>query len=112
VVGGTGGVALFLRHLVLQATLAFWTVESLEVMNVLTYGGVRRRNIRSTSTRRVPPSAHLRACRSLCVAYYPVCRHPEAAGPASGAPDWLLPLTPVAGFAFSACPFTRPVSSA
>ena len=34
-----GGVALFSGLLVLQATLAFWTVESLEVANVLTYGG-------------------------------------------------------------------------
>jgi ABC-2 type transport system permease protein len=25
---------------ILQATLAFWTVESLEVMNTVTYGGV------------------------------------------------------------------------
>ena len=36
-----GGVALFFGLMVFQATLAFWTVESLEVMNVLTYGGVQ-----------------------------------------------------------------------
>jgi ABC-type uncharacterized transport system permease subunit len=36
-----GGVALFSGILVLQASLAFWTVESLEVANVLTYGGVQ-----------------------------------------------------------------------
>src|SRR6187402_2008060 len=36
-----GGVALFAGILVLQATLAFWTVDSLEIMNVLTYGGVQ-----------------------------------------------------------------------
>lgn len=35
-----GGIALFSGILVLQATLAFWTVESLEVANTLTYGGV------------------------------------------------------------------------
>lgn len=35
-----GGVALFEGLLILQATLAFWTIESLEMMNVLTYGGV------------------------------------------------------------------------
>jgi ABC-2 type transport system permease protein len=35
-----GGVALFSGILVLQATLAFWTVESLEIANTLTYGGV------------------------------------------------------------------------
>jgi ABC-2 type transport system permease protein len=35
-----GGAALFSGILVLQATLAFWTVESLEIANTLTYGGV------------------------------------------------------------------------
>ncbi len=35
-----GGAALFFGILVLQATLAFWTVESLEIANTLTYGGV------------------------------------------------------------------------
>jgi len=35
-----GGIALFAGILVLQATLAFWTVESLEIANALTYGGV------------------------------------------------------------------------
>ena len=35
-----GGVALFVGILILQATLAFWTIESLEIANTLTYGGV------------------------------------------------------------------------
>ncbi len=35
-----GGIALFGGILLLQATLAFWTVESLELANTLTYGGV------------------------------------------------------------------------
>ena len=35
-----GGLALFSGILVLQGTLAFWTVESLEIANTLTYGGV------------------------------------------------------------------------
>src|SRR5690348_15781198 len=35
-----GGMALFAGILILQATLAFWTVESLEIANTLTYGGV------------------------------------------------------------------------
>ena len=36
-----GGAALFLGIVVLQATLAFWTTESLEIFNALTYGGVQ-----------------------------------------------------------------------
>lgn len=35
-----GGASLFYGLIVLQATLAFWTTESLEVMNTMTYGGV------------------------------------------------------------------------
>jgi ABC-2 type transport system permease protein len=36
-----GGACLFLGLFVIQATLCFWTVESLEIMNTLTYGGVQ-----------------------------------------------------------------------
>lgn len=35
-----GTACTFFALFVLQATLAFWTVESLEVMNTMTYGGV------------------------------------------------------------------------
>lgn len=35
-----GGTCLFGGLLVLQATMSFWTVESLELWNVVTYGGV------------------------------------------------------------------------
>ncbi|HZP80511.1 MAG TPA: ABC-2 family transporter protein, partial [Chthonomonadaceae bacterium] len=34
-----GGACLFYGLLVLQATLSFWTIESLEIVNILTYGG-------------------------------------------------------------------------
>lgn len=62
-----GGVALFAGLLVLQATLAFWTVESLEIMNVLTLrrvpgGAVSAQYLRGM----VPEGAHLRrAARRL-----------------------------------------------
>jgi ABC-2 type transport system permease protein len=35
-----GGAALFAGLVILQATLAFWSTETLEIMNTLTYGGV------------------------------------------------------------------------
>ena len=35
-----GGVCLFFGLIVLQATLAFWTTETLEIVNTVTYGGV------------------------------------------------------------------------
>ena len=36
-----GGAALFVGLIVIQATISFWSTESLEVMNSLTYGGVQ-----------------------------------------------------------------------
>jgi len=99
-----GGVALFAGILVLQASLAFWTIESLEVVNVLTYGGVQAAqyplNIYASWFRRVLTFGVPLAC----VAYYPVLailRRPDPLG----APDWILPLTPLAGFAFLALSF-------
>ena len=35
-----GGVCLFFGLFVLQATMAFWTTETLEIVNTVTYGGV------------------------------------------------------------------------
>jgi ABC-2 type transport system permease protein len=99
-----GGVALFVGILVLQATLSFWTVEGLEVVNVLTYGGVQAAQyplsiyagwFRKVLTFGVPLA---------CVAYYPVLAILKRPDPL-GAPDWILPLTPLAGFAFLALSF-------
>lgn len=36
-----GGISLFTGLFVLQATLSFWSIQSLEVMNSFTYGGVQ-----------------------------------------------------------------------
>jgi ABC-2 type transport system permease protein len=99
-----GGVALFAGILVLQATLAFWTIESLEVVNVLTYGGVQAAqyplNIYAGWFRKVLTFGVPLAC----VAYYPVLAILKRPDPL-GAPDWILPLTPLAGFAFLALSF-------
>jgi ABC-2 type transport system permease protein len=94
-----GGVALFSGLLVLQATLSFWTIESLEVANVLTYGGVQAAQF--------PLNLYAPWFRGFlifvvplgCVAYFPVvallARHDPL-----GAPDWFLPLSPIFGFVF------------
>lgn len=99
-----GGTALFAGILVLQATLAFWTVESLEIVNVLTYGGVQAAqyplNIYAAWFRRVLTFGVPLAC----VAYYPVLAILKRSDPL-GAPDWMLPIAPVAGFIFLAAAF-------
>lgn len=96
-----GGIALFAGLLVMQATLAFWTVESLEVANILTYGGVQ--------AAQYPLSIYAGWFRRFltlvvpiaCVAYFPVVAILDRPDPL-GSPDWLGPLAPLAGFAFLA----------
>jgi ABC-2 type transport system permease protein len=67
-----GGACLFLGLLVLQATIAFWTIETLELMNTMTYGGVE--------TAQYPMAIYQPALRRFftfvvplaCVTYFPV----------------------------------------
>lgn len=91
-----GGIALFVGLLVLQATLAFWTVESLEVANTLTHGGVQTAQypldiyspwLRNVFTFVVPLA---------CVAYFPVVGVLGIDEP-NGAPRWFLLASPLAG---------------
>ena len=99
-----GAAALFFGLLVLQATLSFWTTESLEAVNALTYGGVQAAQF--------PLSLYPDWFRGFltfvvplgCVAYFPVLAILGKPDP-TGAPDWVLPLTPAAGFVFLAASF-------
>jgi ABC-2 type transport system permease protein len=94
-----GGVALFFGLMVFQGALSFWTTESLEVMNLLTYGGVQAAQF--------PLGIYARWFRGFlifvvpigCVAYFPVLAILGKSDPL-GAPDWFLPVAPVAGFLF------------
>ena len=94
-----GGCAMFYGILVLQGTLAFWTVESLEIANTLTYGGVEAGqyplDIYSAWFRKfltyVVPMA--------CTIYFPVAVILGRTASA-GIPAWLGALAPAAGFVF------------
>ena len=94
-----GGVAFFLGLVVLQATLAFWTVESLEVANALTYGGV--------AAAQYPIEIYSRWFRQVlifvaplaCVAYFPIIGILGINDPL-GAPRWFLDVSPLLGFIF------------
>jgi ABC-2 type transport system permease protein len=94
-----GGVALFFGLMVIQGTISFWTTESLEAMNLLTYGGVQAAQF--------PLAIYERWFRNFlifvvpigCVAYLPVLAILHKPDPL-GAPSWLLPITPAAGFVF------------
>jgi ABC-2 type transport system permease protein len=96
-----GGVAMFSGLFVMQAALAFWTVESLEAVNIFTYGG--------EAAAEYPMNVYAAWFRNFltfvvpvgCVIYLPLL---AAMGRADslGAPGWVLPLAPAAGFAFLA----------
>ncbi len=99
-----GGVALFTGLFVLQATLSIWTVDGLEVANMLTHGGV--------TAGQYPLSIYAEWFRGFltviiplaCVLYYPVVGAVGRVDPL-GAPTWFLPVAPLAGFAFLAASF-------
>jgi ABC-2 type transport system permease protein len=94
-----GGVALFFGLMVLQGAISFWTIESLEVANVVTYGGVQAAQF--------PLSLYERWLRTLltfmvplaCVAYFPITVLLGKADPL-GTPAWFGVVAPVAGFVF------------
>jgi ABC-2 type transport system permease protein len=94
-----GGMALFCGILILQATLAFWTVESLEIANTLTYGGVEAAEY--------PLDLYARWFRNFlifvvplgCVSYLPVAAVLGRAAK-TGISSELLRLTPTLGFIF------------
>ena len=67
-----GSVCLFFGLIVIQATMVFWSTETLELMNTMTYGGVE--------TAQYPVTIYQPALRRFftlviplaCVAYFPV----------------------------------------
>ncbi len=96
-----GGTCLFLGLFVFQAALSFWTVESLEVMNTLTYGGVESSQyplsiyddwFRKFFTYVVPLA---------CVAYFPILLLLDKTDPLGSSRLFQL-LAPVAGYLFLA----------
>jgi len=96
-----GGVCLFFGLFVLRATLCFWTTESLELMNIMTYGGVESAqyplSIYSAGFRRfftfVVPLA--------CVSYFPLLAVLGREDPL-GSPVWFQWAAPAAGVLFLA----------
>lgn len=97
-----GGVALYVGLMVFQATICFWTVEGLDVVNIVTYGGMEAAQypldiyagwFRKVLTFVVPVA---------CISYYPLT---VALGRWNGEDTWMIWLaaaSPLAGFVFFA----------
>ena len=94
-----GGVLLFFSLMVVQATIAFWTIESLEVMNALTYGGVE--------TAQFPLSIYPAWLRNFfifivplgCVTYLPMLAVLDRPAPGD-LPQWALATAPLMSLVF------------
>jgi ABC-2 type transport system permease protein len=94
-----GGVCLFVGLVILGATLCFWTVESLEIMNTLTYGGAE--------TAQYPLSIYHPDFRRFftyvvplgCVAYFPVVAALGVEDPLGSSRTFQV-LSPLAGILF------------
>jgi ABC-2 type transport system permease protein len=94
-----GGASLFYGLFVLQATLAFWTIETLEIMNTVTYGG--------TETSQYPLAIYRKWFRKFfmfiiplaCVNYFPALAIIDKSDPL-GSPVWFQWISPAVGILF------------
>ena len=100
-----GTASLFYGLFIIQATISFWTIETLELMNITTYGGLQagqyplniyNRSFRWIFTFIVPLA---------CVVYYPTTAFLKH----NGTPMLLGIISPLVGFVFLyfACRFWR-----
>ncbi|NLG49564.1 MAG: ABC transporter permease [Chloroflexi bacterium] len=94
-----GGACLFTGLFILQATLCFWTVDSIEIVNTVTYGGVE--------TARFPIIIYRDWFRRFftfivpmaCITYFPALAILGRPDPL-GTPHWLQSLAPLVGLVF------------
>jgi ABC-2 type transport system permease protein len=100
-----GTASLFYGLFIIQAAISFWTIETLELMNIATYGGLQ--------VGQYPMSIYNTFFRLIftlviplaCVAYYPITVLLKI----EKIPFWFGVLSPLAGFVFLyfACQFWR-----
>ncbi len=95
-----GGACLFYGLFVLQATMSFWSTETLELMNILTYGGTEMGQYPLTIYHRWFQRFFIFIVPIGCVIYFPsiaILRKPDTI---FGTPFWLQCLAPAMGVAF------------
>ena len=94
-----GGVCLFFGLIVLQATLAFWTTETLEIMNTVTYGGVETAQYPLTIYRRWFRRFFTFVVPLACINYFPALAILGRTDPL-GTPVFLQWAAPLVGIGF------------
>ena len=94
-----GGVALFVGLVIIQATIAFWTIESLEIMNTLTYGGVETAQYPLNIYRRMFQRFFTFVIPLGSVTFFPMS---YILGKTGTIPPWFQIASPALGFFFFA----------
>jgi ABC-2 type transport system permease protein len=94
-------VSLFCAIIVLHGTISFWTVSSLELMHVLSYGGVETLQYPMTIYSRWFRRGFTYVVPFACVSYFPLIAVLGIDDPL-GSPRWLQVLAPLAGPLFLA----------
>lgn len=89
-----GGACLFYGLIVLQATTAFWTTESLELYNILTYGGIYAAQYPLDIYRRWFQRFFTYVVPLACINYFPLHAVLGRTDPLGSPPlfQWLSPL--------------------
>jgi len=91
-----GTTSLFYGLFVVQATLSFWTTETLEIMNITTYGGLEAGQYPMSIFNKIFKGFFTFIIPLACVAYYPLAillQH-------KALPLWLGILFPLSGIVF------------
>ncbi len=94
-----GGVCMFVGLVALQATLAFWTTETLEIMNTVTYGGVETTQYPLAIYRPWFQKLFTFGVPLACVSYFPAIAIIGKHDPL-GSPLWFQYVAPMIGVAF------------
>lgn len=93
------GACLFYGAFILQATLAFWTVETMEIMNVFTFGGVEAAQFPLSIYRPWFRRFFTFVVPLACINYFPA--HAILGRPFPSETPTVLPwIAPIFGFAF------------
>jgi len=96
-----GGVTVFTGLLIMQATMCFWSTQSLEVMNSFTYGGVEAIQWPLPIFNRWFARFFIFVIPLACVNYFPVLAVLDKADPLNS-PIWFQWTSPLAGVLFLA----------
>lgn len=94
-----GSIALFVGIVIMQATLTFWTIESLEIMNILTYGGVEMAQYPFSIYNQWFQRFFTFLIPLACVSYFPLLAVLNKAS-AFSVPVWVCYVSPIAGILF------------